>query len=162
MNQSVPIINQTSWKHQVFPLVALIAMMIGMSRIDESFGIFWGVAIYFTYSYVVRWLFTNAHRRGINLMSAERFPEAISAFEESIQFIIRHPWIDKYRWFVLLSASSMSYHEMGLTNIAFSYSQLGDGKKARHFYQECLKVNPNNILAKCSMRMLDAGAASDT
>ncbi len=95
-------------------------------------------------------------------MSAERFPEAITAFQKSVEFIIRHHWIDKYRWAVLLSPSSMSYHEMGLSNIAFSYSQLGDGKMARHFYQECLKVNPHSNLAKCSLKMLDAGAASDT
>jgi tetratricopeptide (TPR) repeat protein len=162
MNKSVPIINQTSWKHQIFPLVALIALIIGMSRLDESYGFFWGITLYFMYSYGVRWLLTNAHRRGISLMSAEHFPEAITAFQESVEFIIRHPWIDKYRWVVLLSPSSMSYHEMGLANIAFSYAQLGDGKIARHFYQECLKVNPKSVLAKCSLKMLDAGAASGT
>lgn len=95
-------------------------------------------------------------------MSAEQFLEAIDAFQKSVEFIIRHHWIDKYRWAVLLSSSSMSYHEMGLANIGFSYAQLGDGKMARYFYQECLKVNPDCNLAKCSLKMLDAGAASGT
>jgi hypothetical protein len=79
----------------------------------------------------MRALFTAEHRRGISLFHAKKFSEAAPHFEASYQALVRRPWLDRFRWLLLGSASAMSYREMALCNAAFCHSQSGDGTRAR-------------------------------
>ena len=45
---------------------------------------------------------------------------------------------------------------MGLCNIAFCYSQTGNGSKAIEFYQQTLKDYPENGMAKAGLNMLNS------
>lgn len=132
--------------------------MFTLNRLVGSSGIFWGAVVYLVYSFGSKLLLTPDHRRGVKLMKQGHFKEALQAFQKAVAHIRTNPWIDRYRWIVLLSASSMSYLEMGLCNMAFVNSQMGNGAEARRLYQECLAIAPNNALAIASLKMLDAGA----
>ena len=43
---------------------------------------------------------------------------------------------------------------MGLCNIAFCYSQTGNGQKAKEYYQQTLKEYPDNGMAVAGLNML--------
>ena len=45
---------------------------------------------------------------------------------------------------------------MAICNIAFSYSQIGDGEQARSYYEKCLERFPESGLALTALRMTDA------
>ena len=61
-----------------------------------------------------------------------------------------------------LSSSKMSYKEMALVNIAFCYGQLGEGEKAREYYNAALKENPNNGMAIAALKLLDSAQNLNT
>lgn len=46
---------------------------------------------------------------------------------------------------------------MGLNNIAFCYAQIGNGNKAKHYYQKILSKFPDSMLAKTALNMLNSG-----
>ena len=56
----------------------------------------------------------------------------------------------------MMSASAISYREMALCNIAFCYSQLGDGQKAESYYRRALDEFPNSALAVAALRMIES------
>ena len=84
------------------------------------------------------------------------FKEAISDFMKSYEFFDKNNWIDKYRFLTLLSSSKMSYKEMALNNIAFCFSQIGNGVKAKEFYEKTLKEFPESGLAKAGLNMMNS------
>jgi len=107
-------------------------------------------------SLTLRRTISRHHRMGISEMRLGQFGEAIHSFQRSIDFFERHPWIDRFRWITLLSASSMTYREMGIANIAFAYSQQGDGERARAYYEMCIKEFPDNGVAISALRLMDS------
>jgi len=45
---------------------------------------------------------------------------------------------------------------MGLCNIAFCYSQINNGQKAKEYYELTLKEFPDNGLAIAGLRMINS------
>jgi hypothetical protein len=105
---------------------------------------------------VLRLTISRHHRLGIRMVKRGQFQEAIDSFQQSLDFFMRHPWIDRFRWITLLSVSSMTYREMGLANIAFAYSQQGDGEKSRAYYELCIKEFPDSGIAISALRLMDS------
>ncbi|HEX3165740.1 MAG TPA: tetratricopeptide repeat protein, partial [Chitinophagaceae bacterium] len=71
-----------------------------------------------------------------------------------VDYFAKNNWVDKYRYLTLLSSSKMTYKEMGLCNIAFCYSQTGNGQKAKEYYEQALREFPENGLAIAALNML--------
>lgn len=71
-----------------------------------------------------------------------------------MDFFTKNGWVDKYRFITLFSASKTSYREMGLCNVAFCYSQIADGEKAKEYYKMVLSEYPDSELAKVGLRMI--------
>lgn len=137
-------------------LIVLILLMSTGYLINPEAGIFWGMIAFVVCAFALREFIARAHRAGIRLTKQQRFEEAIPKFQESLAFFNRHPWVDQFRSLTLLSSSAMSYREMGLANIAFCYTQIGQGDEARRYYQKCLQQYPNSGLAMSALRMLDS------
>ena len=110
-------------------------MAIGVFVTRTSNGIILGAAAYLTYSLGSRMFIARAHRRGMRLYRSQQYAAAIQAYEESYDFFARNTWIDRFRAITMMSPSAISYREMALCNIAFCYSQLGDGEKAESYYR---------------------------
>jgi tetratricopeptide (TPR) repeat protein len=87
-------------------------------------------------------------------VKAHKFTESIPFFEKSVSHFTNNNWVDKYRFLTLLSISEMTYKELGLCNIAFSYSQTGNGQKAKEYYEQVLKEFPGNGLAVAAFNMI--------
>jgi hypothetical protein len=119
-----------------------------------------GAAAYLVLSFILRQTLSRHHRIGVRLMRLQRFEAAIPHFARSAEFFARHPGIDRFRAFTLLSASRMSYREMAMCNIAFGLSQLGRGSEAKIAYANVLNEYPDNSLATAAMRMIVAAESS--
>ena len=156
MSSGTPIVRQISWPAVLPQLVALgIAIAIAYV-LGAPDAVLWGGMAYLAYSIGSRQLIARAHRAGVRLMKQQRFAEAIPKFQESFDFFERHPWVDRFRSLILMSASAASYREMALANIAFCYGQLGNGEQSRTYYQNCLERYPGSGLATAALRMLDS------
>ena len=158
MSSRTPIVKQVSWLAVIPQLFALVVAILIASRLFPDNGVLWGAGAFLLYSFGSRNLITRAHRAGIALVKRQQFEAAIPRFQKSLEFLDRHPWIDRLRAIVLMSPSAMSYREMALANIAFCYSQVGRGQEARHYYERCLERYPASGLASSALRMMDAAA----
>jgi tetratricopeptide (TPR) repeat protein len=156
MSSGIPIVRQVSWP-AVLPQLVGIALAIALAHVlGAPNAVMWGAMAYLAYSIGSRKVVARAHRAGIRLVKRQRFADAIAKFQESFDFFERHPWVDRFRSFILMSASAASYREMALANIAFCYGQLGDGEQSRTYYRKCLQRFPGSGLATTALRMLDS------
>lgn len=157
-----PTVRQISWWGTIPQFVALLLLMeAGAAIAKSSHGILYGAAAYLVYSIGSRTLIPIAHRRGIRLSRNQHFEQAIAAFEESYEFFTRHPWIDRFRSLVLMSPSAISYREMALCNVAFCYTQIGNGRKATEVYRRTLAEFPDSGMAAAALRMLESVGHSE-
>ena len=92
----------------------------------------------------------------MRLVHKKEFQNAIPYFHKSYDFFNKHSWIDKYRYVTLLSSSKMCYREMALNNIAFCYSQIGEGDKAVEYYSQTLEEYPDNEMAKAALNFISS------
>lgn len=154
MASNVPIIRQINW-FSVIPQILLIGIFIYIYYLlDVENPFILGALTYLILSLGVRFIFTVNHRKGMNFVKQERFADAIPYFEKSINYFAKNSWLDRYRFLTLLSSSKMSYREMGLCNIAFCYTQIGNKSKAIEFYQQAIEDYPNNGLAKAALNII--------
>jgi hypothetical protein len=93
---------------------------------------------------------------GVSLFRQERFADALPHFQRSYEFFTRHRWLDDWRFLTMLSSSRISYREMALLNVAFCYSQTGDGQRSRQCYQQALQEFPDSRMAQAALRMFEA------
>ena len=156
MSTQIPIVQQISWLAVIPQLTVLAIAIIVAMRFSPSNGILYGAGAYLLYSVAARQLITRDHRAGIALAKEQRFEEAIPRFQKSLEFLDRHPWIDRFRSIVLMSPSASSFREMALANIGFAYSQIGRGDEARAYYETCLQRFPDSGLATTALRMLNS------
>lgn len=156
MNSNVPIIRKFLKFYLLLQLIiiGLIIYLYDLANVSESF--IFGCLTYSIIAFVLRSILSKSHRKGIRLVKERKFDKAIPYFEKSVAYFSKNNWIDKYRFLTLLSASRFTYKEMGLCNIAFCYSQLGYGQKAKDYYQIVLSKNPNNGLAITALNMLNS------
>jgi tetratricopeptide (TPR) repeat protein len=158
VSAGAPVVRQISWLAVAIQLGVLLGFIILLRSFTRSSEAFVCAAVaYLTYSLASRFLIAAAHRRGIRLSRSGRYYEALQAYDQSLQFFSRHPWIDRFRAITLLSASAMSYREMALCNIAFCRAQLGERTQAKEIYRRVLEEFPDNSLAIVSLRMIECG-----
>jgi len=152
-----PLVRPINWSSVAAYVVVLSVVVFVLSYwLDFDAAFVGGAAICVAYSLASRNLLARAHRRGIRLSRRGRYDEAIHAFEDSYAFFSRHAWLDRYRAITMLSAAAMSYREMAMVNIAFSYTQIGEGAKAKAFYLAVRNEYPNNTLAITALRMMES------
>lgn len=154
MASNVPTIRQLSW-FSVVPQLIIIGLLIFLYHLadfDEPF--IFGALTYSMLALGLRNLISKKHRQGMRFVKQQKFLDALPCFEKSVEYFTKNNLVDKYRYLTLLSSSKMTYKEMGLCNIAFCYSQTGNGQKAKEYYEQALKEFPENGLAIAGLNML--------
>jgi len=155
-----PTILKVNWLRAVPHLlaIALAGYIINTISIfqDWSSSLLAGWIIIIIYRLIIRYTVTKDHARGMKLVKTQRFQEAVEAFQKSRAFFEKHPTLDKWRSIIFLSPGKYGYKEMALANLGFVYGQLGEGKKSIEFYEECLKLNPGNGVAKAALNLINA------
>lgn len=154
MSNNVPVAKPIAWI-SIVPHVALLALLhwLFSHLTGPPSSIYYAVGTYFLLSFGLRFFLTKHQRKGMTLVKSNYFADAIPHFQRSVDFFTQHAWVDKYRYITLLASSKMSYREMGLCNIAFCYSQIGAGLKARALYEEIHAEYPNNGIAISALNM---------
>lgn len=138
---------QTSWL-ATLPQFAAIAIAVTIGWIIAAeMGIYIGVLIYLIYSFGSRRTLARHHRRGMQLTRAEKYADAIDAFNASLAFFTRHAWLDRFRSLFLMTPSNTCYREMAMVNMAYCEFHLGNISKAREIYTQTLDQFPTNTLA---------------
>jgi tetratricopeptide (TPR) repeat protein len=159
----VPVFRPIHWPALLLHVVLIaLAFWIGSRVTVDPLGAGFGGLVFIGYSLLTRKLLTTAHRRGIRYMKQQRYEQAIEAFRESYAFFNRHAWVDRYRAITMLSCAAMSYREMSLINLAFAYSQLGDGRAAKEFYQLAIREFPKSGMAAAALRLIESVERSQT
>ena len=156
MASDVPVVRQVAWVSIISQLLVMGVIVAACYIGGLAEPLLYGPLIYLAISYMLRTYVAKAHRQGIYLVKRKDYAAAIPCFEASYSFFTRKPWVDRYRYFTLLSSSRMTYREMALCNIAFCCSQLGDGEKAVGYYKKVLADYPDNGLAQAGLKMLES------
>jgi tetratricopeptide (TPR) repeat protein len=154
----MPVVRQTNWLLVIPQLVVMAVLIVIVAAVFKPEPLFlsgtYGAGLYLIYSYGSRWLLLKSHRQGMQLTREKNYPAAIQKFDESYQFLSRYPWIDRYRYFTLMSPSAMHYREMALINIAFCYAQLGNIDKTKAYYQRAIAEYPDSEMAKIALNFI--------
>ncbi|WP_333662327.1 hypothetical protein [Chishuiella changwenlii] len=155
-NNKMPTIRQTNWIAIIPQVIFMLCLTQIFKLLNFETPIIWGCITYILFSFSLRSIFIKDHNKGIKLTKQNNFVDAIPYFEKSIEYFGKNNWIDRYRFITLLSSSNISYREMGLNNIAFCYSQIGNGLKSKEYYEKMLLEFPNSILAKSALNFFEA------
>ena len=99
-------------------------------------------------------------RTSITLIREAKFEEAIPFIKRSIEFYSKHPWIDKYRFLLMISSSKLGIMEMSLCNLAYCHLQIGEVKVARQMYEDVLRQYPENPIAKVQLATINIVASN--
>lgn len=160
MASDKPIIRKIAWISFIPQLILIILLDVLFGCFIKPFDCVTMVALlfYMLMFFLLRNLIPRNHRKGMALFKSGNYAQAISQFEKSYIYFMEHAWIDKYRFIVLLSSSRISYTEMALLNIAFCYTQMGDGNKAKEYYEKTLEQFPNSEMAKSALKMINSVA----
>jgi tetratricopeptide (TPR) repeat protein len=154
----MPVVRQLNWMGLIPQFVAIgifaVIAHAAFPDLDVPFDIFIAALAYFIFCRVMRAKFVRDHRSGMRAYQAQRFQEAISHFEASYQFFATHRQLDTWRSLLFGVASPNTYRVIALCNMAYCYSQAGDGQRAIKFYEQALHEEPGCALARASLNML--------
>lgn len=154
MVSKAPIVKQYAWISTI-PQLAVMGLLIFIYYLAHSRDpIIHGALTYLAISFCLRTFIPKDHRKGMDLVRQKRYAEAIPFFKSSYAFFTRNLWIDKYRYLTLFSSSAISYREMALNNIAFCYSQSGQGKESEEAYKKVLEEFPDSGMAETALKMI--------
>lgn len=159
MAVKVPTTRSIDWVSLLPQFAVLFGLVIVLDVLNVPQPILVGSVLYLVLAIALKLGLTGAHRKGIHAVKAGRFTEAIPYFERSRAYFEERPWLDRYRYLLLLSSSAWSYREMAMANKAFSLSQLGMRTDAINSYEEVLREYPESALATVPLRMM---LANDT
>lgn len=158
MASGKPVVRQVAWL-SIIPQLAVMIILIAVCSLwirPYELAVCIAMVIYLSASLLLRNLIPHNHRRGIRLARSGNYEQAIGEYEKSYKFFSEHEWIDKYRFITLLSSGRMTYREMALLNTAYCYAQIGDGRRAKEYYEKTLQQFPDSEMAKSALRMLNA------
>lgn len=155
-NQNIPVVSQTNWVAVIPQLIFMVFLVLTFYLLKVKEPIILGCLTYLYLSFGSRKILAKDHNQGLKLTKEQKFDEAIKYYERSADFFKKNIWLDKYRFITLFSASKMSYREMDLNNIAFCYSQIGNGTKAKEYYEKTLSEFPESIMAKTALNFINS------
>lgn len=141
----------TSWPAFSAHLVLIVAIAFLTASLSPALGfangLIFAFALYFAYLSVSRALLLVHHNRAMKLFRQGNFPAAIAAFAASERDLAARPWIDNWRWLVVLNASALSYREVALFNIGKAQDKLGLTNQARQTFTHLLEISPRSPVA---------------
>lgn len=162
MSSKVPFVNkEIGWLSIVPRILFLGILCLAFYQLDRRY--------YFQFAFIVflivtfglrRFSFPAAVRTSIALIREAKFEAAIPYIKKSIEFYNRHPWIDKYRFLLMISSSKLGIMEMSLCNLAYCHLQIGDVKAAKAMYEEVLRQYPENPIAKVQLVTINSVATN--
>ena len=118
--------------------------------------VFCGSLAFAFLSLVLKLTFTKDLRKGTDALNAKHYAEALPWLDRSAAFFQRYPWLDRYRYLLLLSSSALSYREMTLVNRALCIGRTRSFEETDEAFKAVLHEFPDSALAKITRRMMYA------
>lgn len=147
---------ETNWLALIPKLSVIGILCLCFFPLDKQNFFIIGFVVYLILTFLARQLFfPNSLHEGIKLIREAKFDQAIPFIQKTIAYYIKYPWIDKYRFLLLISSAKSTITESSICNLAYCYLQVGDIKKAKEIYQNVLMHYPENINAKSMLRTID-------
>ncbi len=158
MSSNKMIVRRIAWISVVlqFLLIVILAAVFHIFITSYTDALNLALCFYLGAFILLRNLVPRNHRKAIHAYKAGDYLQAIAEFDKSYAFFMRHPWVDRYRFLVLLSSSRLSYTEMALVNAAFCHAQAGNGPKAVEYYEKALRQFPDSEMARSGLNMIYA------
>ena len=154
-HMKAPIVRGFSWPGLFVSMIPFGALLALNHAFWPRYFPIIAVASWIFLVFGMRRIFTGSHRRGLALVKKGDFSGAIPLFQASYDEMVARPWIDRFRWLLLGSASCWSYREMALCNCGFCFSQIGESHKMEECYRKALAEFPQSVLANTAIRMLE-------
>lgn len=112
----------------------------------KSYGLFIGVLAFLFVLLFQQYVHRYSFRQGIKQLKKRNYNAAIGCFQKNLRHFERYPFLDKYRYLLLISASEISCKEMALKNIVACYYFLNDKEKATFYYESLISINGSWII----------------
>lgn len=162
MSSKLPIVRQVAWLSIIpqFAIMALFYFALQLAFTPDT-ALLAAASIYLLLSLFLRYTIAHHHRKGFALFKKGQYEEAIKHFHNSYDYFTKNQWVDQWRFITMFSSSRMSYREVALLNIGFCYSQIGDGKNAKKYYEETLKYFPDSKMAQTALQALTSMEKKD-
>jgi len=156
MKTNIPMVKTVAWI-SLIPQLLILSLIVFLFYLsgNKNFSTLAALS-YLLLSTVLKYTVTRFHRKGIMQTKAGKFLSAVNSFEKSANFFAKYEWVDKYRYITALSSSKYRFKELALCNIAFCYSQIGNGQKALEYYKLVLKEFPGNGMATAGVNMINS------
>lgn len=143
----------------LIPQLVLMALLIGLVYVvlrpqPPVLAVTYGAALYLIYSFGSRFLLLGHHRQGLMLTRDGQYAAAIEQFQASYRFFSAYPWLDRYRFLIMLTPAAQSYREMALINTAYCYAQLGDLDQTSAYYEQAIREFPESEMAKSHLELV--------
>jgi tetratricopeptide (TPR) repeat protein len=135
-------------------LVPPLGLTGGIVAVVGAWG--WSIVLTVLYRFVTGHVLLVDYVRGFKHLQAGEFGEAVTSFQKQLAFLEESPWLDHWRWLILLAPTRYSYREWMLLYLAYTHTQLGHGDRAIDFYRRCLQLNPDNGLAASTLSFVEA------
>lgn len=161
MSSGIPIVRQIAWISFVPHILVVVLLCSIWYQFDTNYHILGGSVLYVILSRLLKRFIAKDQQKGMVQVRKEKFAEAIPFFEKSYQFFTKHKWIDRFRYVTLLSSSRMTCREIALVNTAFCYSQIGEGEKARKYYERAHEEFPDSSIAKTTLNLFNSIEKAD-
>jgi hypothetical protein len=130
----MPVVRQLQWMGLIpqFVAIAVFAVIVRVAfpNLGVPVDIFIGALVYLIFCRVMRARFVRDHQNGMRAYHAQKFQDAISHFEASYRFFSKHRRLDTWRSLLFGVASPNPYRIIALCNMAYCYSQTGEGQRA--------------------------------
>ena len=155
--------NQKMGTALVIRLFFLVVLCGGFYLVDSSLFFIYAIMPFLLIPIVMRMiLLPGTLYTGAKMLKKQRWEDAIPYLEQSAAYFAQREWIDRYRFYLLLSISSRSYVEICFCNHAYCLLQLGRVKESREMYMSVLNEYPENLIAKTQLNNMNliAQAAS--
>lgn len=161
MRQSMPVVRQLYWPGLLVQAlaIALLAacLYLALPNVAALWCVLVAAASYMVFCRIMRLLFTSHHRAALREYRKQQFSDAIAHNARSYEFFVAHPWLDRWRFLLLGTASPNRYSTIALVNQAYCESMRGDRAAARTLFEKALHESPGCTNAQFGLQMLDAG-----
>jgi hypothetical protein len=145
-----------SWTSAVLHVLLIAGISLLFERFSIPWPVLWAVVVFLVLANLLRRIVISDFRRGADALNAKKYDEALHWLERSATFFQRYPWLDRYRYLLLLSSSALSYREMALVNRALCIGRTRSSEETDQAFKQVLREFPESALARITRRMMFA------
>lgn len=147
---------ETVWIALVPRLALLGVLCLILYPFDRRFFFVDAFILCLFITYTVKYsLIPGSTFTGVKLLKEGKYEEAIPFIQKDISYFTKRSWIDRFRFALMISSSSISYREISLCNMAYCLLQTGKTREAKELYESILTQYPENMVVKAQLKTIN-------